>query len=205
MPSPQQGHGRTRQKARTRAAVVQGARALLAAGEPLTVEAAAEAAEVSRTTAYRYFPTRESLLVELQLHARMPELAAIVEQTGGDPVDRVDALTETFLRFLVEHETLMREGLRLSLETPPCATPWRQGRRVRWIGDALGDALDPLPAGHRRRAIAAISATSGIEALVMLVDICGLSREEAARTARWAARALAERALADAAAARPSP
>jgi AcrR family transcriptional regulator len=202
MTSPRQGHGRTRQKARTRAAVVQGARALLAAGEPLTVEAAAEAAEVSRTTAYRYFPTRESLLVELQLHAEMPELAAIVEQSGGDPVDRVDALTETFLRFLTEHETLMREGLRLSLVTPPRPTPWRQGRRVRWIGDALGDALDPLPAGRRRRAIAAISATSGIEALVMLVDICGLSREEAARTARWAARALAERALADAAAAR---
>ena len=55
--------GRTRQKLRTRTAVVDAARALLAEGLTPTVEAAAERASISRTTAYRYFPSQRALLV----------------------------------------------------------------------------------------------------------------------------------------------
>ena len=63
--------------------------------------------------------------------------------------------------------------------------------------------LDPAPeealAGHRdlRRLALAIRATVGIEALVWLTDIGGLSPEEAAVLMRSSARTLLHAALAD--------
>src|SRR5262249_15322283 len=57
--------GRVNQKRRTRAALVEAAKQLVGEGVTPTVAQAAEAALVSRTTAYRYFPTQDSLLLEL--------------------------------------------------------------------------------------------------------------------------------------------
>ena len=51
---------RANQKERTRAALVDAAKALVRAGAPPTVAEAAERARVSRATAYRYFPTQDS-------------------------------------------------------------------------------------------------------------------------------------------------
>ena len=61
MAIPYESTGRTRQKARTRAAMVAATRELLAEGVAPTVEQAAERAAVSRTTAYRYFPNQRAL------------------------------------------------------------------------------------------------------------------------------------------------
>ena len=61
--------GRERQKNRTRRAVVEAASALVREGRTPTVAEAAEAAEVSRATAYRYFPTQDMLLAEVALWA----------------------------------------------------------------------------------------------------------------------------------------
>jgi AcrR family transcriptional regulator len=64
MSTAYQESGRARQKQRTRAALVASARDLVArGGRPPTVAEAAEEAAVSRTTAYRYFPTQKSLLM----------------------------------------------------------------------------------------------------------------------------------------------
>ena len=56
---------RANQKARTRAAIIAAAQELQRQGTQPTIEQAAEQARVSRATAYRYFPTKEALLVEL--------------------------------------------------------------------------------------------------------------------------------------------
>ena len=55
--------GRTAQKQRTRTALIDAARALVAGGTTPTVEDAAAAASISRATAYRYFPSQWALLV----------------------------------------------------------------------------------------------------------------------------------------------
>ena len=55
-------NGRTNQKRRTREALVAAARSIVADGRTPTVEQAAEIASVSRTTAYRYFPSQRALL-----------------------------------------------------------------------------------------------------------------------------------------------
>jgi hypothetical protein len=53
MSIPYEATGRTQQKVRTRNALIQAARELLGTGVTPTVEQAADAARVSRTTAYR--------------------------------------------------------------------------------------------------------------------------------------------------------
>jgi AcrR family transcriptional regulator len=52
--------GRRHQKARTREALVAAARRILADAGTLSIEQAAREAAISRTTAYRYFPTATS-------------------------------------------------------------------------------------------------------------------------------------------------
>jgi hypothetical protein len=48
-----------------------------------------------------------------------------------------------------------------------------------------------------RRLVLAVRSATGIEALVWLTDIAGLSRPEAVELMRWSARALLRSALAD--------
>ena len=81
--------GRTTQKARTRPALIDAARRLLAAGRTPSVEDAAEAAAVSRATAYRYFPNRRALLV-----AAHPEVEA-TDLLGEDAPTRMHASGST--------------------------------------------------------------------------------------------------------------
>src|SRR5215218_8261339 len=91
MSIPYANTGRTRQKARTRDAMVVAARALLGEGVTPTVEQSAERAGVSRTTAYRYFPNRRSLLV-----AAYPELGETSLLGPGAPAgadERLEIVT----------------------------------------------------------------------------------------------------------------
>src|SRR5882724_11345026 len=104
--------GRKRQKARTRSALVNAARELLASGVSATVEEAAEAAEISRATAYRYFPNQRALLV-----AAHPEIEAtdlLGEAASTDPRERLDLTIRELIRITIETEPELRTMLRLS-------------------------------------------------------------------------------------------
>lgn len=188
--------GRTRQKARTRKALVAAARELLAAGTSPTVEQAADAADVARATAYRYFPNQRALLV-----ATYPEIAepSLLDTPGlDDPVERLDAVAESITRQIVEHEPELRAMLRLSLSLDPAEhgdLPLRKGRRITWVADALEPLREPLTAPELDRLVHAIAAVLGIEVLVWYTDIAGLSRPQAVKLMRWSARALLQCAL----------
>jgi AcrR family transcriptional regulator len=200
MATPYELTGRTHQKARTRAAMVAATRELLAEGVAPTVEQAAERAAVSRTTAYRYFPNQGALMIASYPELEKPSL--LVAGPPADPAARLEIVTESIARQVLEHEPELRAMLRLSLELPPPdkeALPLRQGRVIGWIEDALGPLRGRLPAAELRRLVLAIRATLGIEALVWLTDVGGLSRDEAAELMRSSARTLLRCALADAA------
>lgn len=173
--------------------------ALLAEGLTPTVEQAAERAAISRTTAYRYFPNQRALLI-----ASYPELAApslLDSQASADPLARLDVVTESIARQIVEHEPELRTMLRLSLEstTPSTRTlPPRQGRAIGWIEDALSPLHAHITESELRRLVLAIRATLGIEAFVWLTDIGGLSREQATDLMRSSARTLLKATLAQA-------
>lgn len=93
-----------------------------------------------------------------------------------------------------------RTMLRLSLEasTLPSQLPLRKGRAIGRFEDALSPARTRLSdAGVRRLAVAVRSAV-GIEALVWLVDVAGLTRDDAAELMLSSSRALVRAALSDA-------
>ncbi len=166
---------------------------MLARGTTPSVEVAADAAGISRATAYRYFPNRQSLLV-----ATYPEIGT-TSLLGDDPptdvVARLDLLTQAMTRQMLDHETELRTMLRLSLEPDPPDLAFRKGRRPAWVEDALAPLRDELPEDEFRRLVVAIAAGLGIEAFVWLTDMGGLSRTRAAETMRWTARTLLRGAL----------
>ena len=188
--------GRSAQKARTRAALVAAARDLVAAGTTPTVEDAAEAASVSRTTAYRYFPTKRALLL-----AAHPEIAAtsmLPDDPPSGAAERLDAVVRNFSAMIVDTEPQQRTMLRLSLEATlaeRAALPLRQGRAIAWIAEALDGVRSDFTEQQFRQLVLSIRATIGIEALVWLVDVAGLSRDDAVALTRWSAQALLERAM----------
>ena len=103
-----------------------------------------------------------------------------------------------FTRFTLEWEPQLRASLRVSLEPGAEQPTLRGGRAIRWIEDALTPLRETYPAVDVHRLAVAIRSATGIESLVWLVDIAGLTREAAAETVRWSGQALLRAALAEA-------
>lgn len=203
----QQG-GRVNQKRRTHRAIVDAAVELIAQGRTPSVAEAAETALVSRTTAYRYFPTQQSLLVEAALAAAASPLDHIFEQATAstDVGARVDAVAVAFNREVAEREAEFRMMLRIYLDE------WltegqlvRPARRLEWIDEALRPLGDQLGEETRMRLIAGLAMVMGIEAYVVARDICQLAPADAQHVMRWAATTLLEAAQSEDLAAAPLP
>jgi AcrR family transcriptional regulator len=190
--------GRTFQKQRTRQALVAAARELVTQGLTPTVEEAAAKASVSRTTAYRYFPSQRALL--LAAHPEIEARSLLPDVPPDDPEARLDLVIRAFLRLIVDTEAQQRTMLRLSLEPDPThrgELPLRQGRAIGWIADALSPLRDRMSEARLRRLVLAIRSAAGIEALVWLTDIARLTREDAIELMSWSATALLRSAMAD--------
>ena len=74
---------RDRQKLRTRRALLAAAARFLSEGRQPTVAEVAEAAEISRATAYRYFPTQDSLLAEAPIDGAVPTPEKLLPAIAG--------------------------------------------------------------------------------------------------------------------------
>lgn len=195
--------GRVRQKLRTRNALIAAARDLIASGASPTVEDAAAAADISRTTAYRYFRNQADLLVAA--HPEIERRSLLPATPPEDPAERLEIVVREIQRILIDTEAQQRTMLRLSLEENKASASGepatksslllRQGRAIGWLSDALAPLRARLPKRDVDRLVLAIRATIGIEAFVWLVDVAGLSRKEALATMRWSAGALLEKTL----------
>jgi len=193
-------HGRTKQKQRTRDALVAAARALVARGLTPTVEDAAADADVSRATAYRYFPSQAELLAAA--HPETNTSSLLPKDPPADPEARVALVVEAFIKLIVGTEAQQRTMLRLSLaaDVDPAARaslPLRQGRAIAWLTEALEPARERLGDDGVHRTALAIRSATGIEALIWLTDIGGLSRRRAVEVMRSNARAICRDALTD--------
>jgi len=193
---PYEQTGRRQQKTRTREALVAAARRLQADGSTPGVEDAAAAAGISRTTAYRYFPNRRSLL--LATHPEIEFESLLPADAPRDPAARLELVIREQIRITREWEPRLRAALRLSLEEAAAGEPplLRRGRAIGWIEDALAPLRETHPELDLHRLALAIRSAAGIEALIWLTDVGGLSRDAAGETMRWSARALFRAALA---------
>jgi AcrR family transcriptional regulator len=200
---------RVKQKGRTRGALLAAAVRLVTAGGQPSVAEVADAAAVSRRTAYRYFPTQEQMLVEAALEG----VRGIMSQAlaGGDAprVDvadvaaRLDRAVHALQRSAADNEQLLRTMIRLTVSQPSGAssarpqTPKRGYRRIEWIALALAPVKKKLGPRRYERLVSALAMCVGIEALIVLRDLRGLPADEAEDVSRWAARTLLHAALAE--------
>ncbi|WP_328871272.1 TetR/AcrR family transcriptional regulator [Streptomyces sp. NBC_00287] len=191
--------GRRNQKLRTRRALIEAAVTLVREGRPVTIADAAEAAQVSVATAYRYFSSPQDLLLETRTVTRAPELLADLPE---DPAERLDAMVTRTAELQFADEALWRALLRAALERWDASAgdvPTRNRTRLDLTRTALEPLDDTLPPELHRRLTMAVTLVYGMEALVTTRDACGLDAEEAKDVMRWAAGALLEKALREAA------
>jgi AcrR family transcriptional regulator len=194
--------GRWRQRRRTRKALLDAARRLLEGGESPSITAVADAAEVSRATAYRYFPSERALALELQIESTLPGMQEILAGARGGPLQRAAHVQRVFHDHAASNEAAFRHFLSAVHEHQLAGRtddlPPRGGRRL----EALEDVLGPLGAQLGERELEnlrlGLAMLVGVEALLVLRDVCGLDSERAGEVGEWAVRTLIRGALAGA-------
>lgn len=190
--------GRVNQKRRTRKALLEAAARLAREGRTPTLEEVAEAALVSRATAYRYFQSVEDLLLEASLDVAVPEPADLFAGGGpADPVARFERVEAALHEMMAANEVQLRMMLVHSLErrlkgAADDTLPARQNRRTPLLEAALAPVRDEFTPAARERLLAALSMIVGIEAIVALKDVLQLDGSQIRDVKRWAVKALVE-------------
>lgn len=195
---------RTKQKARTRAALLESAAKLIREGRRPTVEEAALAAGISKRTAYRYFVSQEHLLADASLdslRARMDEMLASIPDST-DVHARIASLAVALRRLAETHDAELREMMRASLDrnvgTHESSVPPARGhRRLEWIKTSLSPVRERLSTDGYARLINCLAVCLGVDALIVLRDICGVTGLAAEELMIWMANAILDRALAE--------
>ncbi len=173
---------------------------LVRRGRIPSVAEVALAAEVSRATAYRYFPSRSKLVSAVIAEALAPVRRAVPQH--GNPKARLHALLDrTYSRF-AEYEPHMRAALQLALEHQSLEAaglleeePFRRGQRTGILATTISPLKKKLSRKTYQRLLHALAVVYGIEAMVILKDICGASDRETEAVVRWMMDALVDAAL----------
>lgn len=195
--------GRPNQKRRTRKDLLQAASLLMKEGRKPSLEEVAEAALVSRATAYRYFPSIDALLYEASIDVAAPEIDVLLgAHAPTDPVERLNLVDAALDAMIQDNEPALRMMLAHSIERAvhdgPSDVPPRQNRRSPLIEAALAPVREQMSPEEMERLSAALGIVIGTESMVACRDVLQLSHDEAANVRRWAIRALVESALAKA-------
>jgi AcrR family transcriptional regulator len=149
---------RERKKARTRAAIRQHALRLFREQgyQATTVEQIAAAAEVSPSTFFRYFPTKEDVVLRDDLDTRMLE-AFSRQPPGLAPIPAIRAAAnEALTSFSDDEMTQIRETTRLTLGVPEIRARAMDefARTMDVIAEAVAARVDRSAADLAVRALA---------------------------------------------------
>ena len=192
---------RTNQHLRTRKDLLLAAARLLKAGRRPTMDEVAEAALVSRATAYRYFPTLESLLIEAPLDGAVPDATTLfASDSSSDPEERLDRAESALHEMTYQNEAQLRLMLANLLlagrsQEGRNAEPARQNRRTLLIEEALAPARKRFSNAAYANLRAALTLVFGTEAMVVFRDVLPISERRARQVKSWAIRALVRAAL----------
>jgi AcrR family transcriptional regulator len=189
-------------RARTRRLMLETATRLMQQGVVPSVTEVAEAAEVSRATAYRYFPTQAALV-----HAVVDEALGPILDWSSDLPDahaRVADLLDNSLPRIEEFEATFRSALKHALEQgmerragiESGEPQFTRGHRMGLLEHAVAPLAGRLPRAERERLTMALSLVYGVEALIILKDIWGLDGREAQKVIKWAAEIMLSGAMA---------
>ncbi len=157
-------------------------------------------ARVSRATAYRYFPTRSSLITAVVNRSLGPVRSFRSDNPNGR--ERVMELFNQTFPLFKEYEPQLRAAAQLSLEHWALERAgllqeerYRRGHRIKILEHALEPLAAKLPAKTYKMLHRALSIVYGIEPYIVMRDIWQSSDQEIERTAIWMAEALLQHAL----------
>lgn len=174
---------------------------LMQDGVTPSVSEAAEAAGVSRATAYRYFSSQAALVEAVVDEGLGPILTW--RSDAKDATARVDDLIATSLPRIEAYEATFKAALKLSLDqwagrqagTLGDEPRFTRGHRKELLTDAIAPLRGKLPDAQFERLAQALSLVFGVEVLIVLKDIWGLDSDQTQSVARWAAAALVRAAI----------
>ncbi len=183
-------------RARTARLMLDTAVQLMQGGIVPSVSDVAEAAEVSRATAYRYFPSQAALVHAVVDAALGPILDW--NSLSSDSEERTRDLLERSMPRINTFEATFRAALKLSLDqwaqrqagTLGNEPAFTRGHRVDLLRDAIAPLRGRVSEADFDRLAKALSLLFGIEALIVMKDIWGASAEEAQDIVQWAAAVL---------------
>lgn len=193
--------GRSNQKLRTRQALLEAAKRLMASGETVTIDAVAAEAGVSRATAYRYFKSSEKLVYEAGLDSVWNALGLEeLDLHPSDVVKRVSQLHQVMWENARSEEVPFRlylsSALRESVESEGGENS-RGGRRLPLIETVLEPARAGMSPEAFERLRDCLAFMLGADSMIPLRDICGLSYEEARSASLWAVQQLVRASLSE--------
>ncbi len=167
---------RERKKAKTRAAIREQALRLFREQgyDATTVEQIADAADVSPSTFFRYFPTKEDVVLQddmelrwsAALQAQPPELSPVAALRA--------AMLEVFGGLPEQEMTLLRQSMELALTVPAVRARSLDefGRTIQFITAALAERTGRAPGDFRVQALA--GAIMGVAMAAWYTDPGGL-------------------------------
>jgi AcrR family transcriptional regulator len=186
-----------------RKALIDAAIAISSRGIIPSVTDVATEAQVSRATAYRYFPSQSVLVQAMVIEALGPIWRWVPE--SDDPEERVGRLLGFGFRRMDSYEAPLRAALRLALDqwararagtigTEPRIV---RGNRIRLLRLALAPLARRLPKRSFDRLVQGLAIVFGTETMVVLKDMFGLAGPQVAQVAEWVARSLVRAAIAE--------
>lgn len=205
------------QRYRTRKDLLEAAARLLREGRTPSVAEVADAARISRATAYRYFPSREALLAEAPLDGEQPTPESLfADDPSTDPIERLDRAEAAMHRVTFANPTQYRLMLARLLAADDGAErgvrdradgeasdgagdgpPRRQNRRTALIDAALAPARDRFDRATYAKLRAVLALIFGTESMIVFRDVLRLDERTARSVKQWAIRALVNAALAE--------
>lgn len=191
-------------RVRMRRHMLETAIGLMQGGLVPSVSDVAEAAAVSRATAYRYFPSQAAMLQAVVDEALGPVLDW--SSDAAEPEQRVADLFAFAYPRLMSYEATHRAALSVALSQWARRQAGTLGGEPRIVRGnrkmLLREAAAPLRGRVSPRTFdklaQSLSLIFGIEAIIVLRDIWNLDREQTQEVAVWAAEALVRAAGAEA-------
>ncbi|AHG20076.1 TetR family transcriptional regulator [Chania multitudinisentens RB-25] len=188
----------THTRARTRNLLLTSAMALYDGGLFPSITELAAHAQVSRATAYRYFPTQSALISAVVAKSLGPILEW--QPQDNDALKRIQQLLAFAYPQMEQHEGALRAALQLSLQQWANATPGEKfvrGNRKRLLKLAVEPLQHKLPPEALQRVIHAFSLIYGSEVFLVLKDIWGLELAGIQDVTQWMAKAIIRQAEED--------
>lgn len=169
---------------------------LMQDGQVPSISDVAEEAQVSRATAYRYFPTQSVLIQAAVDEALGPILKW--DSSSEDADQRVSELIRFSYPRMDDYEAPLRAALRLALDQWALRHSGKlaakdamvRGHRIPLLASAVAPLRSKLGKVRTERLTQALSLVFGTEAFVVLKDIWGLDRDSAQEVALWTCNAL---------------